>query len=95
MTIIALMLSAAFAHASDKDFPPGCLTGADNSRTALVALDNYTATRGSNEQIEQLKSALQSGQSVFIDGNLLKSMNISEDDARAILLQINAADNAN
>ncbi|HWU42354.1 MAG TPA: hypothetical protein VN132_02915 [Bdellovibrio sp.] len=92
---LSLLVMSALAQASDKDFPPGCLTGADNSRTALVALDNYTALRGSNTNIEQLKKSLKDGQTVFIDGQLLTSLGMSDADAKSVLEQIKSSDNSN
>ncbi len=95
MILASLLALSSLVYASDKDFPPGCLTGADNSKVALVVMDNYTAEHGTNASIERLKKSIQAGQPVFINEELLASMQIESADAKAIIQQIQSADNAN
>ena len=74
-----------FSFASEKDHPPGCLTGADNSKVALVALDNYTSTNGTNAQLEELKKDIKANKQTYIDVESLMAMGVSEEGAVEIV----------
>jgi hypothetical protein len=92
---MSLLLSSLSLFASDKDFPPGCLTGSDNSKVVLVVLDNYTSQRGTSAEIEALKAKIKSNKEVSLTVQSLQKLGISEEDSISILNDIQSVDNSN